>query len=467
MTSDVRPETALTANGRAFLILKYAYVALAFAYIAGAFGQAFISLTPGAGGYDDRQSGTFAIQLVSAAFYLPGMLLLVGNIDRTIRTIARAWPIALMIGLAIASTVWSVAPDVTIRRAIALLLTMLFTLYVATAFRPREFLTIAAWVCVAIIVVSALSVAVPGWGLESMGSYVGAVRGVFPEKNLMGRFTGLALLLLLAMIWSEPRGSRSRYVFIGVALLGFVLLILSNARTPLLALIVGGAVMWAAAFIAHPRGWQTRFDATVRAILVAAGALMALVVVPVVATAIILMLGRDLTLTGRLKLWDYAINIGLDRPVLGAGFGAFWTDALTYDLRSLHTYWDVEGAITKALTANAHNGYLDIWLELGTVGLILFIIMLVTTARRGMRALRGSDDRLLMWPIGVVTFMAVYYLTNSGVMDHSEIGSFCLAYALMMLSARELVVGRTPRAVSARRLSSRSFRPRGAVEPAR
>ena len=80
--------------------------------------------------------------------------------------------------------------------------------------------------------------------------------------------------------------------------------------------------------------------------------------------------GRDLTFTGRTTIWTHAIDAGMQHSMLGAGYRAFWTpEGASYVYARI---WAVIG--------NGHNGYLDVWLELGFIGLGLFLLMFFTAA---------------------------------------------------------------------------------------
>lgn len=418
-------------------VFQWAYVALALWFITGAFGQILSALTPSAGAYEDRQAGTPALQAVSLALYAPALPMLLIYNNAAARTLTRAWPLTLLVLLCIVSVGWSVDPATSLRRVIAMTLMFGVAIYCAISFTQRRLLTIIAATSAVIIVVSLLSIAVPQVGLERIGPYAGHVRGVFNEKNAFGRFDGLALLLITAFLIARPRVQWVKFALWGTLALGLALLYASNARTPLIAYIASVGVMFATKFLLSPERWQRRIKGDIRAMLVSGAALLVLVVLPLLAVAILTLLGRDFTLTGRLGLWEYATNIGWQRPWFGAGFKAFWTDALTFDLRSLHEYWFIEGAQSRNLTANAHNGYLDVWLELGFAGLALFLAFLVDFIRKAVRLIRTSQDRLSLWYIGLITFMLVYYLTNSEVLDHSDIGWFSLTAAYLSMAARE------------------------------
>ena len=82
-------------------------------------------------------------------------------------------------------------------------------------------------------------------------------------------------------------------------------------------------------------------------------------------------LGRDETLTGRTKTWAELVPVVKSEPLLGFGFGSFWTT-------SRREFYEM---------SNAHNGYLDTLLDLGAVGLILYVVWFLICTRRFQRAL--------------------------------------------------------------------------------
>jgi O-antigen ligase len=70
--------------------------------------------------------------------------------------------------------------------------------------------------------------------------------------------------------------------------------------------------------------------------------------------------GRDLTLSGRTNLWNDLLNIAREHPFVGVGFGSFWIGN-THHLWEKHLWMPTQG----------HNGYIDVYLELGAIGLLL------------------------------------------------------------------------------------------------
>jgi exopolysaccharide production protein ExoQ len=86
--------------------------------------------------------------------------------------------------------------------------------------------------------------------------------------------------------------------------------------------------------------------------------------------------GRDATLTGRNKIWADLRPLATRRPMLGYGFGGFWTTEAIHNTR----------------IGSAHNGYLDIVLNLGFIGHFLFSIFLLACCRKAQKEMIDNFD---------------------------------------------------------------------------
>jgi len=87
-------------------------------------------------------------------------------------------------------------------------------------------------------------------------------------------------------------------------------------------------------------------------------------------------LHRDQTLTGRTIVWKKLVPVAMDAPILGHGFGGFWTT----EKREI---FDISGS---------HNGYLDSILELGFVGLALVFIFILSISYNVIRGISRSFE---------------------------------------------------------------------------
>jgi len=92
-------------------------------------------------------------------------------------------------------------------------------------------------------------------------------------------------------------------------------------------------------------------------------------------------LGRDETLTGRTEIWADLLPVMMQKPLIGAGFGGFWTP------------------VTRQMygQSEAHSGYLDVLLDQGFVGMAFLTMFLLSCCRKAHRALVDDYDWGSLW----------------------------------------------------------------------
>ncbi len=88
-------------------------------------------------------------------------------------------------------------------------------------------------------------------------------------------------------------------------------------------------------------------------------------------------MGRDATLTGRTELWQMVLKLS-GNPLLGTGFESFWLGS------RLEAMW----AAIWWHPNEAHNGYLETYLSLGWIGVVLLAIVIGAGYWNSMRSLR-------------------------------------------------------------------------------
>jgi hypothetical protein len=112
-------------------------------------------------------------------------------------------------------------------------------------------------------------------------------------------------------------------------------------------------------------------------------------------------LGRDATLTGRTRLWDILLPVIGNRPILGYGYDAFWAGMKPEVL----SVWIEAGRLVPV----ADNGYFDLCLSLGIVGLGLFLYVFADAFRRSMHYVRSEPGWIGLWP---VTYLCIFAADN-------------------------------------------------------
>jgi exopolysaccharide production protein ExoQ len=227
--------------------------------------------------------------------------------------------------------------------------------------------------------------------------------GVTTSKNMLGvacLVSGIFFFWDTVSRWPERKERRTRRIIIlNLAFLGMTawLLHLSNSATSRLCLMLGCLVMAAA----HTRAVK-RHPAFLKILIP-----MCLCVYMVlefgfdINARIAGMVGRDPTLTGRTDLWKYLLRMHTN-PLLGTGYESFWLGS------RLDFVWQ-----RFWLFNEAHNGYLEVYLNLGLVGLCLLGMFLIASYRRIWR-LTVSSFALASLSLGVWAVAFFYNMTEAG-----------------------------------------------------
>lgn len=324
----------------------------------------------------------------------------------------------LLTGIALASMLWTVAPDLTLRRGVLLLGTTGFGVYLATRYTMKEQLELLAWMFGLIILLSfVFAIALPSYGLmtfQEEGAHAGAWRGVIAHKNHLGRLMNVSTIVFLLL--SVDKGSyqhKFQQKYKWILWVGFVLsailIILSTSKT---AFVVFLSLTTIFQLYKALRGNYNQVIPSVLTVILLVGSIVILLLdnLPVIATA----LGRDLTLTGRTDIWGVMFELIWERPLLGYGFNAVWQS------------WDnqVTAYLWRTLEWQCpygHNGFMDLLAELGIVGLILFCISYVTACIKGVMWLRATKVVEGLWPLMYLTFLFLSNVTESTLVATNSI----------------------------------------------
>jgi exopolysaccharide production protein ExoQ len=204
-----------------------------------------------------------------------------------------------------------------------------------------------------------------------------SVTGVTDDKNLLGAICMLfALTAAWCMIEAPPmERARRRKFLIGYGSVIAVIIYLINladSATATACLIEGGAVLLLASM---PR--ISRRPVLIH--LIAATVLGFTAVNLFFGSSLLEMFWRKPTLTGRTELWNLCLTL-VRNPLLGAGYESFWLGS------RLETMWNYIAGVNQA-----HNGYLEIYLNLGWVGVVLLVAVLISGYRNIIRAIRRRE----------------------------------------------------------------------------
>ena len=259
------------------------------------------------------------------------------------------------------------------------------------------------------------------------------MRGVFATKNAAGEAMLLATAGALALGApggpgdSTGEGARRWRCAAALGLLLAGLALTRSATSAGVALVLTGLGIrpWL-------RGTRARLLHGALVAAVASCALFAAVVAP---DALWAVLGRDASLTGRVPLWQESWALWGQRPLFGYGYAAFW-NAGSPDVQYV---WKIIGWNAP----NAHNGYMDVLLQVGLLGLALYAVL---WAKLTVSALRCAE----VWPgRAVLLVMATNVLLNWGEGPLPYADEFTLLVAASLAEMSRVRVRSRPPPVAA------------------
>lgn len=230
--------------------------------------------------------------------------------------------------------------------------------------------------------------------------------GVTTNKNALGLIVFLvslgALWHVRALLLDKETPNRTRRLVAQGTLLtfGIVLLQMAHCATAVACFVLGGGLMLATGLRAI-RSRPVRVHALCLGIVLA-GALTLLFGGQSMVTGA---LGRKSDL-GRTDIWKASIAAA-DNPLFGTGFESFWNANVDKVARGLPGYWEVHNLVS------AHNGYIQIYLDLGWVGVCLIALILISGYRRaGMAFQRNRELGGLI--LAYIATGAFYSITEAG-----------------------------------------------------
>ena len=346
--------------------------------------------------------------------------LLLRQAGRVIRWLgAMQWALALA-ALVVLSTVWSQFPLYTVRHSIPFAMAGMFGLYLALRFPLQRQLAILRVTMIALAVGTVvMALAFPRLGLDASPGHHADWQGVFTQKNACGRVMVLATAVLLA----DWKTSWDR---VASAALFLVVMFMSGSRS---AWLVEGAVLvlWATLSVAKRMDSRTRVIAALGAVMALSATVCAgYFFFPVVAQ----WMGRDATLSGRTLIWKQVWIFILQRPLLGWGYDAFW--------RGTHGEAFQVMATVRFMVFHAHNGFLEILLELGVAGLALFALSYTRAWRRLWPVLRAGEVDRVMWMVFVLALILLYDLDENTLLIYN--GLFWVLYVAALANVEFLAV---------------------------
>jgi exopolysaccharide production protein ExoQ len=370
----------------------------------------------------DPDAGSGFEQAIWTLTYIVSLIGLVVERRRVWPLVRRSLPIVAIVALILASSFWSDYHAISFKRALELAGTSAAAYFIVAHFSLLEFLegwaTAAGTAAIASLL---LIVGVPSRGLMQE-EYPGAWQGIFVHKNSLGQAMALGTITLIAVAFAKGRVERPKTLVIGgAALCGLLLAGSQSATSYVMFALLGLMLAWFA--LSHSvRGRR------VLPIAVGIGVVAALIVA-FNFDATIGALGRDTTLSGRTDIWGPVVDAIGSRPWFGYGYDTFWLPDGTGS-----AYLPV---LLEWTPYHAHNGLLELALDIGLVGVVLFLATLVTGIWRAVMFVRQQPDIARLWPLLAMVYFIAGNITEANIAKYNGMNWVIFIIAYLYVSQPE------------------------------
>ena len=309
-------------------------------------------------------------------FLIAGLIYAASGVTFTLKTCKQNWELFLIPALCLTSVVWSDIPISALRANIQFLLTTVFAVVIASRLTFNLFLRSAALVMLIAMLMSLFS---SRTALNGMTGEISLI-GIFSSKNYLAINTAMCMALALTLSINKKIDYTSRAL--GVLLLVISTLVLIKAKSLGAIIFVIGSIL-ISFFIVYYQNLS--LDSFTRSkfnwfLFFTFLFLMLVIIFSLVNGSFnefMYNIGKDPTLTGRTLLWERAINLIAEKPLLGVGFQSLFYigNNVAEDIWAIHH-------VPSGAGFNFHNMYVDISVELGLLGLFLYLVFIIMVIRK-------------------------------------------------------------------------------------
>lgn len=366
------------------------------------------------------------------AIMLLSVIVLARRSNRTTAFLAANLPVILFFFYCALSATWSEHADVSIRRWFRGLGDLLVVMVILTDLDwAKAFKWLYVRLACLLVPLSILFFRYyPNFG-RAYDSHDGRVTmtGVSDDKNALGM---ICMLFALAVGWAmlealRTKGHYEKKLLVGYGLVLAMAVYLNSAAgsaTATACLILGAGVL----LVTRMSGISRR-PVLIHLIV---GSILGFSAFNLFGGGSLLsVFGRNSTLTGRTDLWALCLTL-VRNPIVGEGYESFWLGS------RLQRIWEYIQGVNQA-----HNGYLEIYLNLGWIGVALLVTVLISGYRNVIRAIRDQESAASLRLAYFVT-VCVYNATEAGFkMMHPMwiVLLFASAARPALRSAREQLAG--------------------------
>lgn len=348
------------------------------------------------------------LSLIQHGIFLITVLLLISRCKTTLQTLSRNKPLVMLMIVFLLSFLWSDFPELSLRRSLSLLETSLFGTYFASQYTVKKQLNLLALSFgFAIVINIVFTLLFPHFGIEQ-GVHTGAWRGTLEHKNFLGRLMVLSTLIFKTIV---PK-TKAELFFVMISFIASLLLILlSLSKTAIISI-------FCFVFLLIPIYQSFKWNFIIATLFQTISLL-------IIASSVTVFFSNldnipkdlqiDLTFTGRTDIWSATIHKLQENLWLGYGYQGFWygdkgpsADVLKF-------------MGPDAYAPHSHNGFIELAVASGLVGMTLFMISFFITLRRVLILANRTKNTSGLWPLIYLSFILISNQTELTLVQHNSI----------------------------------------------
>lgn len=321
----------------------------------------------------------------------------------------------------LASTIWSVHPGITVRAALQFSSVICCALIIARIVRVKTFIKgVTLGMCVALLFILLSS------GIDQEKALIGGLgsKNQVGANAQIGFYCALLCFFMLKKYWQKFVIALPAIVLCGLCL------ILSQSATAIVSLFAV-ILISLAGYILAKISKQIRLIAYLVVVLL-------IITITAVSNSVNLeelglkAAGKDVTLTGRTFLWEEGIKTGMEKPILGYGLGAFWVPG-TPDAEKIWYKFRIYGKSGF----HFHNLFINIFVELGIIGLSLWIFMYLYTCAKSARFLLKDNGSIeSVFYVGIAFMYLIRSISESDTGGPYGVGPLLFFYIVFRIASQ-------------------------------
>lgn len=320
--------------------------------------------------------------------------------------------------LAIFSVLWTVDPYITLTRFLALARTTLVGIILATYPLKDQAMLFTKILIIAIFLSLLAVIALPSYGIREGSGYW---QGIFVFKFSLGLFMAYGFSLTFSKFLFATQSFKDKVASALISLAALILIIFSESVTSLVMVLV--SMLLIPFYVAAKQGKKIKASVFVFLILgILVGTLLIFSNLDFIVEDL---LGKDLTFTGRQSLWTEIIDQVMKRPLLGYGFHAFWHSDESLIAVSKNGWPRLPPPGEYLVDFHSHSGYVEIFSQLGFLGLFLMGLSYTIVLARIFRYLSTNPSIESLWMLQIVMMMIAS--------NYSDVPSFMAANNLQWI----------------------------------